>query len=94
MTPLQIFNRATDLFLPAVRPHTFAVLENLDRRGMPTPRCSPACSTATRRVVHKISLVVRQKPAISAVALLLRVSAAAVDVAPLRAVVAVHLRAW
>ena len=34
VTPLQLFNRATDPFLPAVREHTFAVLENLDRRGL------------------------------------------------------------
>jgi DNA repair photolyase len=34
VTPLQLFNRATDPFLPAVRPHTFAVLEDLDRRGL------------------------------------------------------------
>jgi DNA repair photolyase len=34
VTPLQIFNRATDPFLPAVRPHTFAVLEDLDARGL------------------------------------------------------------
>jgi DNA repair photolyase len=33
VTPLQLFNRATDPFLPTVRPHTFAVLEDLDRRG-------------------------------------------------------------
>ena len=33
-TPLQLFNRATDPFLPAVRSHTFAVLEDLDRRGL------------------------------------------------------------
>jgi DNA repair photolyase len=33
VTPLQLFNRATDPFLPAVRPHTFAVLEDLDARG-------------------------------------------------------------
>jgi hypothetical protein len=33
-TPVQIFNRATDPFLPAVRPHTFNVLEDLDRRGL------------------------------------------------------------
>ena len=30
VTPIQVFNRATDPFLPAVRPHTFAVLEALD----------------------------------------------------------------
>ena len=34
VTPLQLFNRATDPFLPAVRPHTFAVLEELDERGL------------------------------------------------------------
>lgn len=34
VTPLQLFNRATDPFLPGVRPHTFAVLEDLDRRGL------------------------------------------------------------
>lgn len=34
VTPVQIFNRATDPFLPAVRPHTFAVLEDLDARGL------------------------------------------------------------
>lgn len=33
VTPLQLFNRATDPFLAAVRPHTFAVLEDLDRRS-------------------------------------------------------------
>ncbi len=34
VTPLQLFNRATDPFLPVVRPHTFAVLEALDNRGL------------------------------------------------------------
>jgi hypothetical protein len=34
ITPVQVFNRATDPFLPAVRPQTFAVLENLDARGL------------------------------------------------------------
>jgi DNA repair photolyase len=34
ITPLQLFNRATDPFLPVVRPHTFAVLEDLDRRQL------------------------------------------------------------
>jgi DNA repair photolyase len=34
VTPVQVFNRATDPFLPAVRPHTFAVLEDLDERGL------------------------------------------------------------
>lgn len=33
-TPLQIFNRATDPFLSEVKPHTFAVLEDLDARGL------------------------------------------------------------
>lgn len=34
VTPIQLFNRATDPFLPAVRPHTYAVLEALDERGL------------------------------------------------------------
>ncbi|MEV6608837.1 radical SAM protein [Kutzneria sp. NPDC051319] len=34
VTPIQLFNRATEPFLPAVRPHTFAVLEDLDARGL------------------------------------------------------------
>ncbi len=34
VTPIQLFNRATDPFLPNVRPHTFAVLEDLDSRGL------------------------------------------------------------
>jgi DNA repair photolyase len=34
VTPVQVFNRATDPFLPVVRPHTFAVLEDLDGRGL------------------------------------------------------------
>lgn len=34
VTPIQLFNRATDPFLPAVRPHTFAVLEDLDQRAL------------------------------------------------------------
>jgi DNA repair photolyase len=34
VTPIQVFNRATDPFLPPVKPHTFAVLERLDRLGL------------------------------------------------------------
>jgi DNA repair photolyase len=34
VTPVQVFNRATDPFLPAVRPHTFAVLKELDEREL------------------------------------------------------------
>jgi DNA repair photolyase len=34
VTPVQVFNRATDPFLPSVRPHTFAVLEDLDGRAL------------------------------------------------------------
>ena len=34
ITPVQVLNRATDPFLPVVRPHTFAVLEDLDGRGL------------------------------------------------------------
>jgi DNA repair photolyase len=34
VTPLQLLNRATDPFLPQVKNHTFAVLENLAARGL------------------------------------------------------------
>jgi DNA repair photolyase len=34
VTPVQVFNRATDPFLPNVRLHTFAVLEDLDKREL------------------------------------------------------------
>ncbi|MFJ8965848.1 radical SAM protein [Lentzea sp. NPDC102401] len=34
VTPIQVFNRATEPFLPKVRPHTFAVLEDLDEREL------------------------------------------------------------
>jgi DNA repair photolyase len=34
VTPVQVFNRATDPFLPSVRPHTFAVVEDLDAREL------------------------------------------------------------
>jgi len=34
VTPVQVLNRATDPFLPVVRPHTFSVLEDLDVRGL------------------------------------------------------------
>lgn len=33
-TPIQIFNRATDPFLPRVKGHLFAVLDDLDKRGL------------------------------------------------------------
>jgi DNA repair photolyase len=33
-TPVQIFNRATDPFLPGVKDHLFATLEQLDARGL------------------------------------------------------------
>ena len=33
-TPIQIFNRATDPFLPAVKEHLFSCLESLDSRGL------------------------------------------------------------
>jgi DNA repair photolyase len=36
-TPLQIFNRATDPFLRGVKDHLFAVLEDLDGRGLANP---------------------------------------------------------
>jgi DNA repair photolyase len=34
VTPLQLFNRATDPFLPQVKKHTFAVVANLEQRGL------------------------------------------------------------
>jgi hypothetical protein len=34
VTPIQVFNRATDPFLPSVVPNTMAVLEDLDARGL------------------------------------------------------------
>jgi DNA repair photolyase len=34
VTPIQLFNRATEPFLPKVRPHTHAVLELLDEREL------------------------------------------------------------
>jgi DNA repair photolyase len=34
VTPVQVLNRATDPFLPSVRPHTLAVLADLDGRGL------------------------------------------------------------
>lgn len=34
VTPIQIFNRATDPFLPGVKTHLFSTLEDLDRRGL------------------------------------------------------------
>ncbi|GAA3041144.1 radical SAM protein [Actinokineospora globicatena] len=34
VTPVQIFNRATDPMLPVVKPHTFATLRLLDERGL------------------------------------------------------------
>ncbi len=33
-TPIQIFNKATDPFLPGVKPHLFQVLRDLDDRGL------------------------------------------------------------
>ncbi|PRY29187.1 radical SAM protein [Umezawaea tangerina] len=34
LTPIQLLNRATEPFLPTVRPHTLAVLDDLDGRGL------------------------------------------------------------
>jgi len=33
VTPIQLLNKATDPFLPGVRPHLFQVLHTLDQRG-------------------------------------------------------------
>jgi hypothetical protein len=37
LTPLQIFNRATDPFLTGVKQHLFETLEEIDRRGVLNP---------------------------------------------------------
>ena len=37
VTPIQIFNRATDPFLPSVKEHLFSTLEELDRRAITNP---------------------------------------------------------
>jgi DNA repair photolyase len=37
VTPVQIFNRATDPFLPGVKDHLFRTLEDLDGRGLRNP---------------------------------------------------------
>ncbi len=34
LTPIQLLNRATDPMLPRVKPHTFAMLRQLDQRGL------------------------------------------------------------
>jgi DNA repair photolyase len=34
VTPIQIFNKATDPFLPGVKPHLFAALRDMDDRGL------------------------------------------------------------
>ncbi len=34
VTPIQLFNKATDPFLPGVKPHLFAVLRDLDALGL------------------------------------------------------------
>jgi DNA repair photolyase len=34
VTPIQLFNKATDPFLPAVKPHLFQILQALDNRGL------------------------------------------------------------
>jgi DNA repair photolyase len=36
-TPIQIFNRATDPFLPGVKEHLFSTLYEIDRRGLTNP---------------------------------------------------------
>lgn len=36
-TPIQVFNRATDPFLPGVKDHLFDTLEELDRRDLTNP---------------------------------------------------------
>ncbi|MET9914366.1 hypothetical protein ABZZ74_48035 [Streptomyces sp. NPDC006476] len=47
-TPIQLFNRATDSMLPVVKPHLFAVLQDLDDRGLTNRWSSPAGESAPR----------------------------------------------
>ena len=61
VTPLQLFNRATDPFLPQVREHTFAVLADLDARGLRNhvlviTRCRQAI-VAVYRVICEIAWI-------------------------------------
>ncbi len=37
LTPIQVFNRATDPFLTGVKDHLFSTLEEIDRRGVSNP---------------------------------------------------------
>jgi len=48
ITPIQLFNRATDPFLPVVRPHIFAVLDD-QRRGENDLRAAPRTAAGCRR---------------------------------------------
>lgn len=48
-TPLQIFNRPTDPLLAGVRDHLFAVLEDLDARGLPNHVLVRGIHRSTRR---------------------------------------------
>ncbi|MGH3702847.1 MAG: hypothetical protein ACRDQY_26060 [Pseudonocardiaceae bacterium] len=49
---MQVFNRATDPFLPQVRPHTFAVLEDLDECGLLALRLAAENSSWGYRRIH------------------------------------------
>jgi len=65
-TPLQLFNRATDPMLPAVKPHTLAVARLLDQRGLTNHlllitrwRVDPADCQALNELQHvKVTLLV------------------------------------
>ncbi len=75
--PVQVLNRATDPFLPSVRPHTLAVLADLDSRGLwnhvlviVTGDVEPAAAV-TRQVISLANGVASVRPA-QRVAFLLR----------------------
>jgi DNA repair photolyase len=66
VTPLQLFNRATDPLLPSVKPHTLAVARLLDARGLTNHlliitrwRIDPADCAALNALRHlKVTLLV------------------------------------
>jgi DNA repair photolyase len=66
LTPVQVFNRATDPMLPAVKPHTLAVARMLDQRGLTNHlllitrwRVEPADCQALNELRHvKVTLLV------------------------------------
>jgi DNA repair photolyase len=66
VTPLQLFNRATDPMLPSVKPHTLSVARQLDERGLTNHlliitrwRVEPADCAALNELRHlKVTVLV------------------------------------